>query len=377
MLIVTAACNEVEYPSQPFTDEELTERVDSIRQEFDLPAFGVLIQSEDDVPQIHVSGIRRMGGSESVLQSDMWFIGSAAKSMTATLLAVFVQEGKVSFETTLYELFPEYSDSFTDKAKSITIAHLLSHASGLSTNPAESLVELRDLVGDVTDPVEQRKIVLARAVSDELLFEPGSQFSYSNTGYVLAGAVIERIGGHSYESLLATYVFEPLGIVNYGFGHPALDSTDGIDQPWGHRPLDDGLVPVSPDDSEHVNPRLFDPAGNLHVSLGDWAMYAREHLNGTNGQGVLLESPAFERLNMPRNRESGYALGWGVLVENEMPIMLTHSGSDGNWFADIRIYPSTNKFLLLVSNDGREDAEAAAAMKTFRREFNKRYSPFP
>ena len=79
---------------------------------------------------------------------------------------------------------------------------------------------------------------------------------------------------------------------------------------------------------------------------------------------------------MPRSGESGYSLGWGVLVEDGEPLMLTHNGSDGNWFADIRIYLKKELILLSVSNDGREDSNSRAAAKSIRILFNQRYSPF-
>ena len=80
---------------------------------------------------------------------------------------------------------------------------------------------------------------------------------------------------------------------------------------------------------------------------------------------------------MPSTGKTGYSMGWGVLVEENVPIMLTHNGSDGSWFADVRVYPETDMILLTVTNDGREDDQAKAAAADIRRGFQARYSPFP
>ena len=274
--------------SGPFSAIELAEIVDSIRSKYALPGLGVLVQVGNQQPLLAVSGVRKLGGDELVRKSDMWFIGSTAKSMTATLLATFVEEGAVSFESTLFELFPDISDLFSEAAKQITVAHILSHSAGLPPNPADSPEDLAGILGDTADVVEQRKIILAKAVSGELLFTPGSDYSYSNTGYILAGAVIDRLGGKDYETLLAERVLKPLGISDFGFGQPGSSSKNsGIDQPWGHRPSFFRLVPVAPDDLERTNPALFNSAGNLYISLEDWANYVRDQVAGQKGRGAL------------------------------------------------------------------------------------------
>ena len=363
--------------SGPYSAAELSEVVNYQREKHGLPAFGVLIQTGDAAPMIAVAGVRKLGDDTPVARSDMWLIGSTAKAMTATLLATYVRDETISFETTLYELFPEFADSFTEDAKQITVEHILSHVAGLKPNPGETLEDLQEMFGDIDDPTQQRLKILATAVSEELLFAPGSDFSYSNIGYLIAGAVIERIGGKDYETLLAERVFTPLGITDFGFGQPALNDGDEIHQPWGHRPTDDGLVPVAPGDARQVNPQAYNPAGNLHISLEAWAVFARDHVKGRSGEGVILGQAITEKLDMPKSGKNGYAMGWGVLVENGLPIMLTHNGSDGNWFADIRVYPYTDLILLMVTNDGREDGEAKEATKAFRRGFSKRYAPYP
>lgn len=363
---------------RPFDSIELAELVETTREKYGLPAVGVLIQKGEEKPLVAVSGVRKRGSDEKAGESDLWFIGSAAKSMTATLLATFVEDGSVDFATTLIDIFPDYADLFTERTRKITVAHLLSHSAGLRPNPAKSQDELAELLGDTRDVGEQRAKVLANALAKDLLFVPGSDYAYSNTGYILAASVIERIGGKDFETLLAERVLGPLGISNFGFGHPGSVNEQGsLNQPWGHRRSIFRLIPVAPNDLEHINPPIFNSAGNLYIGLVDWSVFVRDQLRGRAGHGALFDKALYERLQLPEDGETGYSLGWGVLVEDGMPVMLTHNGSDGSWFADVRAYPPTDVILLFVTNDGREDDEAKEAAANIRRTFSNRYDPTP
>ena len=383
LAILSTACGgdgdmELASGSGPFTATELAEVVESVRAENGLPGLGVLIQIGDAPPQIAVAGHRKLGADELINVSDMWMIGSTAKIMTATLLATFVQDGAITFKSKLIEIFPDYAEYFTADTKLITVEQLLSHAAGLPPDPADSPSDLYRLLGDVGNVTEQRKLVLRNAISRDLLFTPGSDYAYSNTGYILASAIIERVGAGAYESLLAERVLRPLGITNFGFGQPAARSNGrNIDQPWGHRASFSRLLPVAPNDPEHTNPPIYNSAGNLHISLADWLIFVRDQLNGRKGQGALLGQPLYESLQMPVSGATGYAKGWGVLVEEGVPVMLTHNGGDGNWYADVRAYPPTDMILLIASNDGRDEDEAKAAVGVIRKYFNRRYSPAP
>ena len=136
-------------------------------------------------------------------------------------------------------------------------------------------------------------------------------------------------------------------------------------------------MPVAPDDTQYINPPVFNPAGNLYLSLQNWAIFVQDALSGAKGQGALFDQALYARLQIPPSKKSGYSMGWGALLESGKPIMLTHNGSDGNWFADVRAYPCSNLVLLIVTNDGREDDEAKFAAAEIRRDFMQHYAPYP
>ena len=149
-------------------------------------------------------------------------------------------------------------------------------------------------------------------------------------------------------------VFEPLGMASVGFGV----THEG--QPAGHV----GGKPVSnPDDS---NPTMFAPAGNMHMSMRDWARFCLDQLAGARGQGKLLKPASYQMLQSPVSSDSG-GLGWGVqasLAGRKGPV-LVHAGSDGNWYALVALFPATGLGVLAAANAGEAmggDKAARAAV---------------
>ena len=101
------------------------------------------------------------------------------------------------------------------------------------------------------------------------------------------------------------------------------------------------------------------PAGTVNISLQDWMLFAQDHLDGIHGHGKLLKTESYQKLHQAVTRN--YALGWGVLNDKDNAItLLTHTGSNGFWVSDIRIYPKHDVIVLTMINAGGKDAENAA-----------------
>ncbi len=159
------------------------------------------------------------------------------------------------------------------------------------------------------DPlIEQRRQLVAEILASPPVHEKGTAFLYSNAGYVVAGAALERLTGTPWEELVREQVLAPLGLRSAGFGAPGTASA--VDQPYGH------LNPIGATRPPHPmppgpladNPLFLGPAGTLHLSIDDLAAYLREHMNGESGAGTLLSAESYRRLH--RAVGDRYALGW-------------------------------------------------------------------
>jgi CubicO group peptidase (beta-lactamase class C family) len=140
-------------------------------------------------------------------------IGSVTKQFTATLVLQLVEEGKIKLDGKLSDYLPDYRKDTGDK---ITIHQLLNHTSGVP-----SYTNRRDFMAEVSrDPYKVADFV-KKFASGDLEFEPGSKFSYNNSGYFLLGAIIEKVTGKDYDTVLKERILDPLGMTNTGYDHTA------------------------------------------------------------------------------------------------------------------------------------------------------------
>jgi CubicO group peptidase (beta-lactamase class C family) len=139
---------------------------------------------------------------------------------------------------------------------------------------------------------EQREQFVKHVLQEEPVVKPGTERRYSNASYALVAFVAEQRTGKSWEELMRTEVFEPLGMGTAGFGRPR--SKDRPNEPTLHRKTDTGFEP-EPD--ERVNlMAVFAPAGDVHCSIRDFAKFASYELNAANGNNTLLKPETAKRL---------------------------------------------------------------------------------
>src|SRR5262249_16279746 len=153
--------------------------------------------------------------------------------------AILVEEGKLRWNSTVAEIFPELAAAMTPGLRGVTLEQLLSHTSGIPSDNAA----FADLLGKTAlqegNLDDLRYFMVQQWITQPLSTEPGTTFAHSNMGYTLAGAMLERVGGKTWEELVTERVFKPLGLTSAGFGPQA--SVGKIDAPLGHAVVDGKL----------------------------------------------------------------------------------------------------------------------------------------
>jgi CubicO group peptidase (beta-lactamase class C family) len=306
-------------------------------------------------------GVRKFGDTTPVTINDQWLLSSCTKAMTATVVAMLIEQGKFTWTTTMAEIYPELKDRMLPKYRGVTIIELLSHHAGLSDNttpPGTDLAYWYGLTGPITQQrYEFTKDFLCQPESPEVdaLPKPGATYLYSNAGYVILGAVAEKITGKSWENLITTLLFQPLGMTTAGFG--AMGTDNQVDQPRLHSYADNQVNPISVEDALHLaglSPVLW-PCGGVHVSLEDWAKFVTMHLEGEKGGSQLLKPETFKILHTPPFDASGqgYALGW-IVQSNPWTdgMVLTHNGSILVNYAEVWILQGSDLAVLVTTNIG-------------------------
>jgi D-alanyl-D-alanine carboxypeptidase len=295
---------------------------------------------------IGVAGVRSMDAPTPVQTGDLWHLGSATKSMTATLIARLAEAGLISWDdrvgVVLGPLIPGMNPGFAD----VTYADLLALRAGLEAN-AGVVTTLR-LSGRAAD--RDLRADRLRYATTMLTQTPLTRdFHYSNAGYVIAGAMLEAVTGQAWEDLMQAEVFTPLGLETAGFGPPG--GTETMDQPRGHHPGFFGLQAVEPGPSADNIPALG-PAGTVHMAADDVLDYLGVHLRQDSG---FLSAESWARLHQPAAGQD-YVAGWNVLADGT----LTHAGSNTMWFAQVYVVPGQDTVLFIASNSGDLDTQRPA-----------------
>lgn len=141
--------------------------------------------------------------------SSVFRIGSTSKQFTAACTILLAEQGKLSLDKTLKDIYPD----FPDYAKKITIRHLLNHTSGI--RDYLQLAYLKGLGGD--DFYQDKDIMKWLVNQSDLNFTPGNEFLYSNSGYWLLGQIVQEITGMNMADFAKKEIFDPLGMSNTHF----------------------------------------------------------------------------------------------------------------------------------------------------------------
>ena len=336
--------------------ETLSELLEPIVAEHDVPGMVAGLVVGDQLVEVGSAGVRRRGRDVKLTVDDQFHLGSCTKAMTASLCAVLVEQGKLSWDMSLKDVFGErVSGSLED----ITLEQLLQHRSGLTGEMMSDGIFLlmRLHSGAARDA---RALVLSRLSSLPLEAKPGEKYIYSNFGYMLAGHMAEEVTDDDWETLMRRHIFEPLKMKSAGFGPPG--EAQDLTQPRGHFALGQPIEPSWMAD----NPASIGPAGTVHCNIADWARFVGWHLQGTQGRAELLQAETFKRLHTPTATSPeeeaglGYAAGWRIL---ERPWgegrVLMHGGSNTMWQAVVWMAPNRDFAVLVACNQGGEKAGLA------------------
>lgn len=330
--------------------QTLAQAFETTRQKYNLPALAGTIVTDKGAGEIYATGVRKAGTEVAVTANDKWHLGSDTKVMTACLLATFVEEKRLTWETTMAEVFPELGKTMSPELQKVTLTQLLSHRAGLPPNLAWRL-----FAKPVKSLREQRTDVMEAVAKLKLNSEPGTKFEYSNLGYVIAGAISEKVGNQPWEELMQKRLFQPLKMDSAGFG--GLGSPGKIDQPWPHT---ENGKPTEKNGPEVDNAAVMAPAGEVHCSLSDWAKFIADQIRGARGQRSLLKPESYREIQTA-HFGGNYGFGWGI-VERDWAKgkALTHAGSNTLNYALAWVAPAREVAFLVCTNIGGANAAKAA-----------------
>ena len=261
-----------------------------------VPGVVVLVRNGNETLRLS-RGYGNLAKKAVLRPTDRFRIGSLTKSYTATVVLQLVGEGKLSLDDSVERWLP----GLVPNGGNITVRHLLGHQSGLFDYIADPRVLKPYLNGNAAYYWAPRSLVKV-AVSHQPLFAPGTGVSYSSTGYVLLGLIVEAAAGDSLGTELSRRIFEPLGL------HATTFPTTGrIAGPHAHGYL---VVPKKPlQDVTAISPSHYWSAGNIVSTADDIAGFYQALLGGRLLEPNLLSTM---ETTAPDQRGNLWGLGLGT-----------------------------------------------------------------
>ncbi len=337
----------------PFPKDDLASVLEPIRVKHGLPALGAAVFDSKSALALGVTGVRKIGTDVLTTKSDRFHLGSDTKAMTATLVARAIERGELKWTTTLGEIYGK--ENVHPGYQPVTIEQLLGHRGGAPANAQEPI--WKKMWETHSESRAPRRVAVLEMLKLGPTLPVGS-WSYSNAGYIMAGAALER-GAPSWEDRLRADVFEPLAMSECGFG-PA-ETLGKTDQPLGHSVKDGKLIAET---GWADNPRSLGPAGTVNCSLLSWGNFLRAHLRGALGETTYLPSASWTKLHTPAPlkdpKEKSYALGW-IVVEQPWTKgpAFTHHGSNTMNLSAAWITPGLDRVFIVTTNSAGQESDDA------------------
>jgi CubicO group peptidase (beta-lactamase class C family) len=347
--------------------EDISPLLEPVIARAGIPGVVAVVLRGDRVIAQGAAGVRKLGAAVPVTIDDQFEICSCAKAMTATVVASFVDEGRLRWDMSLAEIFSDTIPNIDPAWRKVTVQEVLEHRAGL----ADHLVLLaRTMLFTHADPTTLRRTLTTKILTRPPDFPPGKKFLYESAGYVMIGAALEKISGRPWDELMRTRLFEPLGLASAGFGPPGTPGQ--LDQPWGHGPHwlfylplpGASGVPFDPGSPHADFPAAAAPAGLVHMAIGDWAKFVALHLRGDPANPhrtvALLKPETFAQLHGV-GAGGEYAGGWFTGTRpwakgsrpGDTGRVFFHQGDNTRWNCVAWVAPEIDFAILIACNRTR------------------------
>ena len=328
VLVLVASSLSAHAAEKPAVSADQIDELLGIYQRLGLFNGSVLVADQGEVIIKKGYGLANMEWEIPNSPDTKFRLGSITKQFTATLILRLVEQGHIELDSPVTRYLPGYP---ADTGNRVTIHQLLNHTSGIP-----GYTEIPAWRTRTREPLTHHQLVTVFSELD-LLFEPGTRFSYSNSGYFLLGTIIERITGQAYEDRLRDSLLEPLGMNDTGY-----DSTEPLlsKRAAGYSQRIDG---------SYVNAPYLDmgqpyAAGSLYSTVGD--LYRWDQALYTD---AVLSVPSRELMFTPGLEDYGY--GWTIRSSDTGPTV-EHGGGINGFNTLITRNPESKRLIILLNNTG-------------------------
>lgn len=294
-----------------------------------LPGLSVAIVRNGEMVLARGYGQRSLEQREPVTTDTLFAIGSVSKQFTCACILLLAEEGKLSVQDKVAKYYPDLT-----RANDITLLDLMNHVSGYPDYYPLDFVDRRMRREIAPDEL------LRQYAGGKLDFEPGTRYSYSNTGYVLLGRVVEKVTGETFGDFLSRRILQPLGMQNT-FHEPDISRGQ----------FARGYTTFALGSPEYTAPEAkgwIGAAGAMYSTPSDLAKW-----NVALMAGKVLKPESYALMIRPRHLKDGrisdYGCGLGVRSQSSRRV-LSHGGAVSGFTTSSLMVPSTKSSVVMTCN---------------------------
>ena len=338
LLAASTAAHSQQLP--PATAAKIATLTQKVLTDTGVPSASIGIVQANHIAYTQAFGLARVSPPAPASAATAYPIGSISKQFTATAILILQQQGKLSLQDPVSKFFPELT-----RSSDVKILNLLTHTSGYQDYaPQDYTIPAWKLPGDPLAVVHE-------FAGKPLDFDPGTQWQYSNTNFVLAALIVQKVSGVPFAKFLRDNVLTPAGLANV----LNLNTDQSQLKVTGY--MRNALAPIRPAALEA--PGWYFGDGDLAMPVGQLLKWDLSILNQT-----LLTPASYKQMETPfvlaDGKDSHYGLGVEVFTQNGHRL-IEHSGEVGGFVAENLILPDDHLAIAVLTNQEASDAASNIA----------------
>lgn len=336
--------------SQVLSGSQIDSIVQKTMKTFDVPGMAVAVLKDGKIYHKNTYGVRSLKTNAAVNENTLFGVASNTKAFTTAALGQLIDQGKLAWDTKVTDVIPEFQLSDSYVTREFTVRDLVTHRSGLGLGAGDLMVFP---AGNTTTKAEM--IHNLRYLKPVSSFR--SQFDYDNLLYIVAGEIITRLSGKSFDDYISENFFKPLKMERSFLSIPKIKAdANRID---GHAPVN-GKLELTAD----TFTQIATPAGGIFASINDMSTWVQAQLNnGKYGEKLkdsLFSSEAHREMWTPQTilrsgkgpyntHFSAYGLGWFLSDVNGY-FQVTHTGGLNGIVSQVTLIPEMDLGIIVLTN---------------------------
>jgi CubicO group peptidase (beta-lactamase class C family) len=349
--IITTFCA-VSLTAQVISALQIDTLVQRTLKAFDVPGIAVAVVKDGKIIVAKGYGVRSLNTMQKVDEHTLFGIASNSKAFTAAALGILVDEGKLKWDDRVRDYIPEFKMYSPYVTEDFTVRDLLTHRSGLGLGAGDLMFWPDSNNFTKKDIIHNLRYL--KQVSD---FR--TRYDYDNLMYIIAGEVVAKVSGTSWENFVETKIIQPLGMAETAPSFSSLKNKSNVIDP--HAPVNGKVVVIRRDWSEVAN-----SAGGIYSNLVDMCKWIMMQMNdGRYGEGLnkkIFSEEVHEEMWTPQTiipvrggagsyntHFAAYGLGW-FLSDVKGNLQATHTGGLAGIVTQVTLIPEMKLGIIVFTN---------------------------